>query len=506
MKLSLNIKSFGTYILILVYGIYSGLNFSLGFSIPGINYLFFLIILSSLITCFYWGSVLQQIKALIAFSFIGIDTVLFLSFFLVIPPLIYILSEKKKIKIKLPVLLFIFFAIYILFISIIGNLIDPFLPSFIMGLATYGSPIILFIYFSLFTYSKEKLFEVLNFFRNLIICQLVLVTIQFFIEGTYWPGDYGTGSFGNTGKSGFYITLLLVYEFLVPIFFGKVKVGSIIKKLFFFIFILIALIFIDAKLIYLSILIALIFCFLGFLFVRLLKNRLPVKVMLFLGGGLIFLTVFFPVFFRLYLKNFLNEVLDVNKIVHMYTENPEYAQKSIFYKNVFKTMPSEYPITYLFGTGIGKLGSRASNTFASDILYKDPSTKLPSFIPVYSSPWTKAYMKGLYTKEIYDNMKWRSANLSFPFAGIASIKGEFGLIGLILFIVSILLICITLIKRSYRMEKQLKDWGLTFAVFGYSFILVLFFDNYQEMPQITFPFFIISSMYLCTKDQGESIR
>ena len=488
------------YLFVIVYGIYLGFNYSVNFSIPGINIFFFLIILCGLVASFYTGTVYQQIMAVIAFSFFGIDTVLFLCFFIVIPPLIFVISERKALKVKLPVLIFTFLGIYVLLISIIGNLMEPFWLSSIMGLATYGGGIILFIYFSLFAYTREKLFNVLSFFRNLIICQLILVWAQFFIDGSYRPGDYGMGSFGNTGKSGLFITLLFVYDFLVPILFSKVDLRFLIKRSPYFLFLVFALILIDAKLIYLSTVIAIVLCFLGVFATRIMRNRLPVRIILCLSGALITLTIFFPFFFRFYLKNFLNETLDLNKIIYMYTKDPEYSQKFTFYKNVYGRMAHEYPATFIFGTGVGKLGSRASNTFASDILYKDPASRLPAFIPVYSSSLTKRYMKNLYTKQIYDTMRWRSANLSFPFAGIVSIKAEFGLIGLLLFLAGLYLIVVSLIRRSYSMENDLKNWGLTFAIFGYTLIILLFFDNYQEMPPVTYPFFILSSMYLCTKD------
>jgi hypothetical protein len=157
-------------------------------------------------------------------------------------------------------------------------------------------------------------------------------------------------------------------------------------------------------------------------------------------------------------------------------------------------MSKEHPLFSVFGVGMGKFGGKVSNAFAKDVLYKDPDNKILSYLPTFSSRWVKKYYDGLYTKEVYETIRWRSANFSFPFAGIVTVKVELGFIGLFLFLgIVFSMAMIAMQKYSKVADLYVRKWLIGFTLYLLTIPVLMLFDNYQEFPQIMIPAFLFIS-------------
>jgi hypothetical protein len=209
--------------------------------------------------------------------------------------------------------------------------------------------------------------------------------------------------------------------------------------------------------------------------------------------------------FNFYIQNVLQNRADYEHYVSRYLSNPENPSYKVkFFKRVFVDMQSDN-ITWLFGVGPGKLGSRASNTLSYDILYKD-GQKIPSFIGPHSSPWAKRIMSDLWTEGISRRMKGISSTLANPFTGIASIKGELGLVGLILFLFVMIVQSLNVLRSTQKFEKyQLQTWGIVLSICWLSIPLLMIIDNYMEKPQIMIPLFLLSCLLVNSKHDKPSI-
>jgi len=117
-----------------------------------------------------------------------------------------------------------------------------------------------------------------------------------------------------------------------------------------------------------------------------------------------------------------------------------YNNKVVFYQRALDT-DNRNVFQYLMGTGPGTIGSRSSNLRAYDTLYKKAEkkndattrTSLPSFIPPFSSYWTRNYLADLYEEDYAEAAGFRSALLGNPFNSAVAIFFEFGVVGFILY-------------------------------------------------------------------------
>ena len=143
----------------------------------------------------------------------------------------------------------------------------------------------------------------------------------------------------------------------------------------------------------------------------------------------------------------------------------------------------EGPLRWIFGVGAGNLGSRASNAFAYDVLYK-PVKEVPSIFPSYSSEYTKKYLSDIWSEKMYLYLSNVSFSLASPFSGICSVKAEMGMVGLVLHIFFYVLIAALLLKRSCQTSTRLRWWCLLFASCWFLNLIYMIFDNTQDNIQI----------------------
>jgi len=477
-----------------------------------INNLYIILISLLIIISKFRFSQVSQIKVLLACSMVGIDYPL-----MIIPLTIYIifLFNKKYFKLKKPIFITIIFISYAFCIYIANLIVTSNILSFPLWLMSFGSGLLLFIYYSKLNYSEKDLSNIFYFFVKLILLQLLLVFIQLLKHGKIEQGDWGIGSLNNAHLVGFYLSILLIYclkpfwiRFL-PLDRDKMYFKDFLK-LFMWLFLLVPfLILCDAKVFYGLVLLSVGLFFIGFIIWFVLKNNLFIKKknkFIFLGCLLfVILLSISPAIFNFYGSHFSKSDFTLSDTIDNYTVNEKSNQKYILYQRVFKDfyVNEGFPI-YILGTGPGTFDSRASNSRAYDTLYKKGGPKIPEFISPYSSDYTKKYLADLYTENIALSTGGRSSLLSIPFAGIASLKAELGIIGLFLF----LFICyssIYIISKELIIKNKNPAIGFVLSVWWGFLPFAMVFDNIQEDPHFVIPLYLLTAVSLSYKKEEEIV-
>jgi hypothetical protein len=323
------------------------------------------------------------------------------------------------------------------------------------------------------------------------------------------PGDWAVGTLADAHKVGFYLIVLFLF-YWQPIGIVLITIENKIRraKLIPLIVISIALcaliILSDPKHIILAMLVAmflyLIYNMIGTIYSRYFKRYLSlVKIVVVLSVVVIIIANvnYFVDKYNQVIFGYKTTVLQYIK-QYIYSED---NKKVELYKDVFVNIIDDYGFAcYLIGTGPGTLGSRAANSLATSLLYKETDKK-PAFISSYASDPMKRYMRNKYTKEYYETIQNKSAVLAMPFAGIASIKGELGLIGLCLYILFILSIVNSLNRKGIGIIKGI---SYLFSLIWFCLFVLMLFDNYQEKPQIMYPLYVISAVLIKTYTREET--
>jgi hypothetical protein len=208
---------------------------------------------------------------------------------------------------------------------------------------------------------------------------------------------------------------------------------------------------------------------------------------------------------NLYLHYISTKKTSVAATVDRYTIKPDTSGekygingKYIVYKHIYSDLYSDNLDKWFWGIGPGKFGSRTANMMGYDILYKEKGQfKLPEFIPPYSSYEEKKYMKGMWTKQKAEYVKYISSNLSIPVAGWITIKAELGIPGMIFFILLAFILSFYLIKRAGMLANvELRHWALVLGIFWIALLTMMLVDNIQEKPQMMYPMYILSAAVL----------
>lgn len=471
---------------------------------------FLLVSVALSINVIYFGSKATQIKTLIGLSFLGNEV------FLMTIPLLLILKffinkEKFKTVTKTSVAVLFFFC-YSVLLLIITNLTDFSFLTIVFWFISFGSLFPMFILCSSNRYNTSEALDIFSFFEKLILVQIPILVIQGAIHRDFHPGDSWPGSGGNSIITGFYFSMLLLLMFIRGLvkLDRRVSVWSVVsaRNVVLLGILIVLMYFNDSKLIVLCFIVATVFYFLFLLLLRYLTRPRPVfllkivaSIALMFFAGYLILGVS-----RIYVK----ENLDSDKgltALSIYT-SPELDKKGmnakyILYKRVYVDLLKENPTAWFIGAGPGKLGSKASNMLAYDILYKtEDQARLPGFVPAYSSAITRSYMADLWTREIVETSKWRSTMLSMPFAGLVTIKAEYGVPGLLFFLFLMLTFSYFLIKKAFKMENwKLKDWAIVVSISWFALPLMMIFDNFQEKFYFMIPLLLSTAVLNSVKDE-----
>ncbi|GLC29729.1 hypothetical protein [Clostridium omnivorum] len=150
--------------------------------------------------------------------------------------------------------------------------------------------------------------------------------------------------------------------------------------------------------------------------------------------------------------------------------NKQYAYERVkklnTYETTFVTIPANNIKFALLGNGAGFYSSRAALTTTGNYV----KTYLNVF-PISMSDYTKIY---IYDKLIDKNFD--GSILSAPYSSIISIMGEFGMIGLLIFI-----------AFMFYIFKHVKNEGKAIIIF---FVLICFFENWIEFAKVVMFFWM----------------
>ncbi len=453
-------------------------------------------------------SVIDQIKVLLACSMIGIDYPLMLVPVLVYP---FLILRRKYFKFKTPALLALIFLLYAFLVYFVVLLTTFNLLSFPFWLMSFGSGLLLFIYYAQFDFTKKDLSNIFGFFIKLIIVQFILVVLQFLRYGHFRLGDWGIGALNDAHKAGFYLLILLIY-FLRPLWmkFLPYENRSIsfkkVLKCSLWTIVLVPFIWLCAAkalygILFFSIIIFFIVLSIWVIFRKKLAVNRDYKALI--AGSLIsiILLALFPTIFNFYGAHLQRSKFTLKGAIEQYTSYEDLNQKYQLYERVFKDFyVNEGILIFSLGTGPGTFNSRAYDT-----LYKKDGARIPRFIPPYSSSYTKEYLADLYTEDIATSVGEQSSLLSIPFAGIASLKAELGIIGLVLF----LLICcssIYLLSKYLIFNKIEPLIGFMLSVWWIFLPFAMVLDNFQEQPQIVFPLYLLTAVGLIIKKSNSRFQ
>lgn len=211
-----------------------------------------------------------------------------------------------------------------------------------------------------------------------------------------------------------------------------------------------------------------------------------------------------PLFGNFYGSHLSRSRFCFSETLHQYTQNNRLNYKYQLYQRVFKDMLfNEGVLTWLAGIGPGTFNSRASNSRAHDTLYKKVDSLAHQFIPPHSSEFTERYLADLWTKDIATTARNRFSLLSYPFAGIASVEAELGLLGLFIFLIFCSVVVYYLLNRILSDENVAVNFIL--ASWWVFLVLMMVLDNIQEMPQYVFPLYMLTAVSLFMKGQPDHL-
>lgn len=115
----------------------------------------------------------------------------------------------------------------------------------------------------------------------------------------------------------------------------------------------------------------------------------------------------------------------------IYFYNKEYSFKYDYFEGtIFEELAGP---RMLFGYGIGQYGSRVANMFGYNSMYREDNSINRFIADHFEEQILPNYKKyaSRYSKEISEDIRWRSAILTYPYSSIIAFLAENGVIGLL---------------------------------------------------------------------------
>lgn len=461
----------------------------------------------------YFTDKVSQVKTLVGLSLLA-NELFFLALPLLLLPKFFVQFNFFKRGNKLSVMNMGFF-LYSILLLITTNIygFSPF--TILFWMLTFGFLFILFNFFSGRTYDSEEAQEIFHFFFKVIVVQLFIMVIQSFIHRNFKPGDFWTGSSGNAIVVGFYLCILMLYLFAQYVIKldRYIPISSMFswKNIMWLIVLAPFLYFNDSKVIIICFLVPCILYLLLLLVLRFLSTFRPVLLVrtVFAFVAIILILAATYVVSDIYVKMTMGTNQGLSSLRYYVTPTATTqgeVGKFILYQRVYNEMLEDYPVDWVVGVGPGKLGSRTSNLMGYNVLYKvEGQDKLPTAIKPYAHPLMEKYMADLWTKEIVATNKYRSATLSMPFAGLITLKAEYGIVGLIFYLFIIYSFSYLLIRKAFTIENwKLKNWAIALSITWFSFPFHMIFDNVQEKNYFMIPLLLLSAVIYSMKDSTSS--
>lgn len=373
--------------------------------------------------------------------------------------LIYLLIRKKfcinEFINKKQLYLIIGFSLLVL-LEIILNQIG--IVKILFSLLYYSSIIIIALILSSLSFNKASIIYSLKF---IIASQLIAIISKIIFHFDYIKSfndlDWVTGTFGDFQANILFLFCAFSFIILISNYMSTKSNSDIIFAL-----IAIAIAFSTG-----SVALTLLFI-ISLLLFSLFDNHFKKEkkfILIFIIVGTIIFLFVNPTWVVKDIKNLTNYEYLTSRISKIDT-----------YKNTFYDMANEYPLEYIIGTGPGNYSSRSALTTTG------------KYIGAYSkifdtdiSEYTSKYILNQYNHVLENKL----GSMDTPYSSIITLKGEFGLIGFVLFIY--LFICI------YKKSNHIQKLVLLF------FVTTLFVENYIEFAKVV-SCMLLSYYYLSNKN------
>lgn len=448
---------------------------------------------------FLFKSLRLQMKGMLVFAFLGYEYPLILASFFFLLMWLVTSWKQQQIRVNRPAVLILGLLIWAVLLFFMNSMVFISVSGLLFWMMTFAGPVFILLYFLQFHIQQEDAEAVLKFWIKVIRFQMLVVLLQAIVLRTVIPGDWAGGSMQDAHNLGTFLGLYIL-SLILPRLIEKNQplfqnMWSLVKQI---IPVFIFLVLTDSKVIDLILFVGLALFLLLILILKPFLGRCFLSVRKTFVSFLLFagLLVIAPQGAQEYVRYVLEDPeLDIYEMLgnYLFDEENSYNQKTRLFTRTFSDMRQTDPWLWWTGTGPGTFGSRASNTLAYDVMYKEDQ-KIPSFIPAISSPWTKRYLGDLMTKELVEIITHRSAFLAAPSSGIVSVKAELGWPGLILYLLFTYSIAISLLFMSVKRTGLIRLWACILSVFWLMYPLLMIFDNYQEKPSITFPLMILTAL------------
>lgn len=308
--------------------------------------------------------------------------------------------------------------------AVINTFIRGNLPNLIFGLLYY------LLIFSVGYTLEGKLdyARIISAIKHLVLVEgmLILYTLIFTDNMKWRRGDIYKGSLSDAHMFGFWLICMIITIFCY--YSRKYSVRENLWHNFgWYSALLIMLYLAEAKAIILALTIAL-FLYAVLRFFTGKTNMIilyfNIALVICMSAGMLLLRLSF-------VKDYIT---DNYSNVSLYVYNNNYNYKYYYFdRTVFEELKG--PRAFL-GFGIGHYGSRIANMFGYDYMYRD-ANEINRFVSRYFDsfilPEYRRYASQ-YSNQIVQEIRWRSAILTYPYSSLMAILAENGIIGFLLFI------------------------------------------------------------------------
>lgn len=299
---------------------------------------------------------------------------------------------------------------------------------------------------------------IVEILKKFVLIEFGITILIMFKTKSYMPGDMFSGTLNSAHWFGnWLIVMLIVLCFYDDTSYDiKISKRAIKENLMYLILVFAMLYLADAKSLVMSLALAVI----AFIvFER--KTTRKYSIVLFVFSFYAFL---FGLFFILY-NDVIRELIEKHsQLLQTYLYADGWNGK---FEYIRGTLLEELSgIRILFGYGIGQYGSRVSNLFAYDIMWRASNginNMVATLFKSYYIPQFAKYME-YYDASFVSQIAYRSAVLSYPFNNVLTLIAETGIIGMIFW--------------SNLLNKHIRNSKCKILI--YYFAIACFFDMYFD--------------------------
>lgn len=314
--------------------------------------------------------------------------------------------------------------------------------------------LLVLLFIALYSEQIIKRETILPSIRYLLLTEAVVMTIQILKYRSLEPGDLYRGTFSSAHWFGNWMVCALVLLFIFNSKDRMRKWKDNLKGNFpYCIVALYCLYFSDAKHVILSFAVGIV-CYL--IFNKLFEKRS------FFAFVISSYTVFF-VISLVYKNPFVQDLLSgLSKEFATYFYSASFNGK---FNYIFGVLNSDLiGIHAPFGYGLGQFGSRISNLFAYNVMYRTDNTINNFIANTFAPHYIKAYADyvSFYDAEFVNRIQYISAVLSYPFNDFIAFIAETGVVGVVGF---------SFIINNFIQTSRAK-------VVAFYFFIACFFDIY----------------------------